>query len=162
MITGQVGVITKHPGWYGRVVQLFTGSPAYHTITAISETECVSADVPYVIRCPINTFDHVQWTDERMTDDQRQEAVRFVLNQVGKPYAYGDIILLAIAMILKTHTPRWIRNRTTDDRQWFCSELCDAGMLAAGINLFGHQPVCAVTPADFYKTLGHTSATLTR
>ena len=157
MITGQVGIVTRNPGWYGRLVQLFTGSPAYHTVTAISETECVSADVPSVVKVPINTFTDVQWTNVTMTETQRHAAVKFVSDQVGKPYAYGDIILLAVAMILKTHTPRWIADRTTDDRQWFCSELADAGMLVAGINLFGHLPPCTVTPADFYQHITETA-----
>lgn len=150
MITGQVGVCTKHPGWYGRAVQFFTASPAYHTITAISETQCVSAEAPRVLKRPIAFFgDGIQWTDEPMTAAQRHDAVMFVQRQVGKPYAYLDIVLILIATITRWHTPAWITDRLMDDRQWYCSELADAGMEAAGHNLFPGHPACAVTPADF-------------
>lgn len=150
MLTGQVGVITKHPGWYGRLVQLFTGSPAFHCVTAISETECVSAETPRVLVRPISYFgDGIQWTNEPMTAAERQEAVRFVRRQVEKPYAYIDIVFIIISTITRWHTPAWITDRLMDDRQWFCSELADAGMEAAGHNLFPGRPACAVTPADF-------------
>ena len=149
MLAGQVGIITKHPGWYGRAVQFVTGSPAYHTVTAISDTECVSAETPVVRLRRIDYFDGIRWTDEDFTAGERDAAVHFVAHQVGKPYAYWDIFFLLIATITRTHTPKWITDRLMDNRQWFCSELCDAGMIAAGHNLFPGRPPCAVTPADF-------------
>lgn len=155
MITGQVGVLTKHPGWYGRLVQLFTGSSAYHTITAISETECVSAETPRVRIRPIDYFtgNGIHWTNVALSAVERDEAARFVRHQVGKPYAYLDIVFIIITTITRWHTPNWITDRLMDDRQWFCSELADAGMEAAGHNLFPGRPACGVTPADFLNDI---------
>lgn len=107
-LTGQVGVLTKHPGWYGRAVQLFTGSLAYHTVTAISETECVSAETPRVRQRPISYFadNGLEWTNVPMTDTERDVAVAFVRRQVGKSYAYLDIIFIIITTITRlAHTP---------------------------------------------------------
>lgn len=150
-LAGQVGVVTKNPGWYGRLVQFFTGSPAFHCVTAISETECVSAETPIVLIRPISDFDGIQWTNVPFTSLEREATVRYVKDQVGKPYAYWDIFFLLIAMITRTHTPKWITTRLMDQRHWFCSELCDAGLIEGGQNLFGALPMCAVTPADFLK-----------
>lgn len=157
-LAGQVGVVTKNPGWYGRAVQIFTGSPAYHTVTAISDAEVVSAETPVVLVRPIDYFDGILWTDEPFTPDERAAAVKYVTDQVGRPYAYWDIFFLLIAMVTRTHTPKWITTRLMDQRRWFCSELCDAGMIAGGRNLFQDQPMCAVTPADFYKVQQHETA----
>lgn len=155
MITGQVGVLTTNPGWYGRLVQLFTASPAYHTITAITETECVSAETPRVRVRPIDYFagNGIQWTNVPMTPAQRHDTVQFVRRQVRKPYAYLDIVFILITTITRWHTPQWITDRLMSDRQWYCSELSDAGMEAAGKNLFPGRPACAVTPADFLTVI---------
>lgn len=162
MITGQVGVITKNPGWYGRLVQLFTGSTAYHCVTAISETECVSAETPRVLIRPISYFagNGIEWTNVPMTAAERADAVRFVRRQVGKRYAYLDIVFIIISTITRWHTPTWITDRLMDDRQWFCSELADAGMEAAGRNLFPGRPACAVTPADFLTAVNDEAKTV--
>lgn len=151
MLTGQVGIVTKHPTWYGRAVQFFTHSPAYHTVYAISETECVSAETPVVRTRSIDYFEDVAWTDVHIDPSKLREAVRFVTAQIGKPYAYLDIFFLWIASITGHRTPNWIVHRLISTDQWFCSELCDAGMSAAQINLFPGRPACAVTPADFYN-----------
>lgn len=151
MITGQVGIITKNPTWYGRAVQFFTHSPAYHTVYAISETEVVSAETPQVRIRPADYFEDILWTDEQIEPSNLRDAVRFARAQVGKPYAYLDILFLLIASITKTRTPPWIIDRLISTNQWFCSELCDAALNAALINLFPGRPACAVTPADFYN-----------
>jgi hypothetical protein len=157
MLAGQVGIITTKPGWYGRAIQLVTASPAYHVITAINETHCVSAETPTVRIRRIDYFTDVTWTNIELDDEQRRHAIHFVCQQVGKPYAYTDIVFLLIASITKRATPAWIIERLSSRDQWFCSELADAGMIAAvsgihnaGINMFPGRPECTVTPADFY------------
>lgn len=156
MLTGQVGVVTRNPGWYGRAIQYFTRSPAFHTITAISETHCVSAETPKVIIRPISDFDGILWTDEPLTPAQQHDITNFMHRFViGKRYAYLDILFLFLATITREQTPPWIIIRLTSMNQWFCSEASDAGLEAAGINLFPHRPPCAVTPADFYNHLTH-------
>lgn len=152
MLTGQVGVVTKNPTWYGRAIQFFTHSPAFHTVTAISETECVSAETPKVIVRRIDYFEDVLWTDEPLTIAQQHDIVTFMHRFViGKSYAYLDIVFLWISLLTREATPKWIVRRLTSMNQWFCSEASDAGMIAAGINLFPGRPACAVTPADFYQ-----------
>lgn len=150
---GQVGILTKNPGWYGRLVQWFTGSPAYHAVFVTSDRLCVSAETPRIMMRPLSHFDGngIVWTDVTYASDAaRESAVRFAFGQVGKPYAYWDIVLLVVARILKTKTPKRILRRVQDRRQWFCSELCDAALEAGGVELFPmDRPPQAVTPADF-------------
>lgn len=153
MITAQVGVVTANPGWYGRMVQFFTHSPAYHTVSAISETLCVSAETPRVVIRPISHFTDVQWTDVALDDAQRRRIVRYLCHQVGKRYAYFDIFLLFVAIVLKSRTPWWVRLRLVDTNRWFCSELCDAGMEAGGVKLFPGRPSCAVIPKDWLRVV---------
>lgn len=153
-LAGQVGVVTKNPGWYGKLVQWFTGSEAFHTVTAISETECVSAETPVVLVRPIDFFEDVQWTNVTFPSEAlRQDSIRFVKAQIGHDYAYVDILLLVVARVLKRKTPWFIKNRLTDQRQWFCSELADAGLEAGKVNLFPSRPPSAVTPAEFLEVI---------
>lgn len=156
MITGQVGVVTKHPGWYGRIIRLVTASPAFHVVTAISETEVISAEHVVLTR-PIDYFTDILWTQEPMIDRQRQQTITFLRQQLGKPYAYIDIVFILIAIITRRHTPAWITDHLMNTHQWFCSELADAGLIVAGINLFPGRPPCAVTPADFYQHITETA-----
>lgn len=151
MNAGQVGIVTKRPGWYGRIVQWFTGSPAFHTVFATSELVCVSAETPRIQLRPLSWFEGIVWTDVTYASEaNRDRAVAFALLQVGKPYAYWDIVLLVVARILKGRTPWPILARVQDRAQWFCSELCDAALEAGGVELFPEdRPPQAVTPADF-------------
>lgn len=147
---GQVGVLVKRPGWYGRLVQWFTGSPAFHVVMAISPGECVSAETPVIRFRPLSHFQDVLWIEIQYADDaHRRQAVYFVMRQVGKPYAYWDIVLLVVARILKHRTPKRILVRVQDRRQWFCSELVDAALEVGGVTLFPDLPPQTVTPADF-------------
>ena len=148
---GQVGIVTGNPGWYGRAVQFFTRSPAFHTVIGISDTVCVSAITPRVTLDPIGKYDGILWTSIPLTGQDAEQVVDFACEQVGKPYAYLDILFILVTIVTGTHTPRWVTRRLQKPDRWFCSELCDAALLHAGINLFPGRPDCAVTPADFYQ-----------
>lgn len=159
-LIGQVGVVTKNPGWYGRMVQWFTHSDAFHTVTFVGDVNndgidmVVSAETPKVILRPASDFPDAEYTAVVFdTIAKRNDAVRFVLRQVGKPYAYFDILLLWIAMWLRERTPWFIKNRLTDEGQWYCAELSDAGMEAGGVNLFPRMPPCAVIPKDWLTVI---------
>lgn len=151
-------MVTKNPGWYGRAVQFFTGSSAFHCVTAISETEVVSAETPTVRIRPTGFFDGIEWTDEPMTPEGQAAAVAFVSAQVGKKYAYLDIVFLLIARLTKHRTPKWVIGRLQSQNRWFCSELADAGMRVAGRDLFPGRPECTVIPADFLTVERRTTA----
>lgn len=149
---GQVGVLTKNPGLYGRLVQWFTGSPAFHTIFAVDGHVCVSAETPTIRLRPLSHFRDVVWLNvEYPSAAKREDAIDFALGTVGKPYAYWDIVLLVISKILKKKTPQRILDRIQDRRQYFCSELTDDALQVGGVNLFPDLPSQVVTPDDFLK-----------
>lgn len=157
-LVGQAGVVTKNPGWYGRIIQWFTASPAYHVVFYVIDKDgaewLVSAETPTVILRRVDYFDGVLWTAVDYENDiRREQAVTFALAQVGKPYSYVDILFLAIAGILRQKTPLIIRRRVQDRSQWFCSELADAALQAGGVDLFPGRPDQAVLPADFLKVI---------
>lgn len=149
---GQVGVITTSPGPYGRQVQRFTRSPAFHVVTRISDTECVSAQMPEVVVRPVSHYPKAFWITPPFPDEKRRRAsVLFALDQVGKPYAYLDILLLFIAIELKERTPLVIQDQLQNTRQWFCSELADVALRVGGVKLFPGRPAAAVMPKDFLR-----------
>jgi hypothetical protein len=151
-LTGQVGVVTTNPGWYGKLVQWFTRSDAYHTVGMISETMCISAETPRAVIRPVTDFGNdVIFTNVPMSQHMRDKVVAFWEVREGRPYAYLDIVLLVIAQWLGKHTPLWIVDRVMDDRQYFCSELCVAGWDAGGVEEFSRLRAYLVTPKNFLE-----------
>lgn len=152
-IAGQVLIVTKNPSFYGKLIQWFTKSEAYHTAGIISDIECMSAETPRVVVRRIDEFPDSIITDIPMTDEQVELAVASYASNEDKPYAYFDIVLLVISKWLGKYTPDWITNRVQDQHRVFCSEMCDAGLLAADIELFPGKRDLTVTPADFLNVV---------
>lgn len=157
-LAGQAGVVTKNPGWYGKLVQWFTLSPAYHCVFVVVNDdgleELVSPESPRVRIRPIGYFEGVEYTDVEYADEaHRDAAVRFARAQLTKPYSWTDIGLLVIARILRRQTPTVIKRSIREQSQWFCSELADAALQAGGVDLFPGRPDQAVVPADFLKVI---------
>lgn len=85
------------------------------------------------------------------TDEQRNEALSFAIDQVGKPYDYAGVLLFSFA-------PRW-----NDKRRWFCSELTAAALHRAGI-ITVPDKMWRVSPGSLYglcRSANATSAALT-
>jgi uncharacterized protein YycO len=160
MLAGQIGVVTAPPGRVGRLVQWWTRSPASHTIYAVSEELCMSAQIPRVMLRKISEFNGVVWTNEEITLEGLARAAEFVSSQVGKPYAYWDIFLIGVSDVLKAATPGVIKRRVAKFRSWYCSELCLEAMRLSGVDLFPGRSTWTVTPHDIYLLL-HSTETST-
>lgn len=149
-LAGQIALIPDGKRWFQRLIQWVTRSPVHHCVVAISDTECVSAEIQGVIIRPVSHFPKAVWSRFAITDPQRHDIVRFATAQIGKPYALLDDLLIGVALVTRTNTPHWIQDKLMSDDKWQCAELTDAALLAGGINLFpGGRPACAVYPGSF-------------
>ena len=71
-----------------------------------------------------------------------------MLDRVGAPYAYEDILLIAVALLWGEKTPAWLDREISEDNRWICSAMVDAAYRAAGWHLFvDDRPTAAVYPA---------------
>lgn len=149
---GQIGVMPGAHSPFGFVICLITRAHAYHCIVDVGGGRCVSADLKGVHNRPVSEFPEAIWSDFQMTWGQAAMCAQFALNQVGKPYALTDDILIGVERIFRFKFPRWVRQRFADDGQWQCAELSDAALNAAGIVAFpGRDVVGDVEPADFER-----------
>lgn len=149
-LTGQVGLVPDGKKPFQRLISHVTGSPMHHTVVAISNRSCVSAELDGVRLRPISHFPNAVWSRFRYTGRQRHDIATFTLQQVGKPYALLDVLLIGVAITTKRDTPRWLTRHLMDTDRWQCAELADAALLSAGVNLFTDgRPPCAVYPGSF-------------
>lgn len=149
-LRGQIALIPHGINIWQKLIELVTNAPVHHCVVAISETECVSAEINGVRIRPISDFPHAIWSHFELTDPQRYDIARFALKQIGKPYALVDDLLIGIALLLKSHVPDWIVDKINDDGHWQCAELADASLLAGGISAIEPgRPPCVVFPGSF-------------
>lgn len=147
---GQIALIPHGTNLWQKLIELVTRAPVHHVIIAISETECVSAEIRGVRIRPIAHFPHAIWSNFDMTEPQRRDIVKFTNAQIGKKYALLDDLLIGIALLMKEHVPDWIVDRINDDGHWQCAELADASLLHGGISAVNaHVPPCVVFPGSF-------------
>lgn len=153
MRKGQFGVvITK--GKYSDAIRFFqslrmppTLAKYTHSVIAIDDRNIVEA-MPGGARINSATeYDNILWSAYDHTPDQADTIASFALEQVGKPYAWEDIPLIAVALTTGEHTPDWLEAKLSSDQRWICSELVDAAYQHAGVHLFKNIPPAAVYPA---------------
>lgn len=161
--TGQVGIVHSKRAGMGRLVQLVTGSHWNHTVVAINDTQCVSAEPGGAIVRPIAyyTRDHdVVWSRFELTHTQRWRIATWARHHRGVEYGYGDFIAAGISSITRRATPAWLRRIVARPDRLICSQLCDLALQAGDVHLFqDNRPAGAVTPADFgreYRAHGWT------
>lgn len=148
--TGQIALIPHGANICQKLIELVTRAPVHHVIVAISENECVSAEIPRVRTRPISKFPHAIWSQFDLDDDERYEIAEFAFRQIGKKYALMDDILIGIALLMRERMPRWIVAKVSSDNRWQCAELADASLLAAGKSAIADdRPPCVVFPGSF-------------
>jgi hypothetical protein len=153
MITGQVGIISTS-GWVGRLVQLVTRSAYNHSVVAINDRECVSAEPGGAVIRPISDYQHdlVAWSQFNLDHEQRDRIATWAFEHVNAPYDYLGFVAIAATKLLGPFAPRWLLRYIATHDRLICSYLCDLALQAGGVHMFrDHRPEGAVTPASFGK-----------
>ncbi|MEZ2388876.1 hypothetical protein AB6813_04895 [bacterium RCC_150] len=152
MLTGQIGLLRFSTGWIGKAIEWATDSHTHHVIVAVSETECVSADLGGVRFKPISDFGHVDWSAFVLTGDQVKKIIAAARFYVDRPTPYNLAIYPPLLwQKLTGHKvdgwlAKWLSKRPNEN----CSQLADDIYNRAGIHLFPDIPEI-VTPGDFER-----------
>jgi len=148
VIAGQIGLVRNAAGFLGKAVEWATDSTSHHVVVAVSETECVSADIGGVILRHPAEFHSLEWSRFDLTDDQSDRIVNAAFGMLGRPYNVAAIILLLLSHLARVPIPRfavkWLERRPELD----CSQLSDLALTAGGIDLFTYESALVV-PAHF-------------
>lgn len=131
MLTGQIGLVTDKRHWMGRAILCVTGWRYHHTIIAISDDLCVSAEPGGVRRRPITDYSNIAWSDYAMTDKQAHLVAGIAEYSVGVRYDYLACAAHAIAAITRTDTPTWLQRWLADRAPTTCSALAQVAINAA-------------------------------
>jgi len=153
MLAGQVGLVSTK-GWVGRLVQLVTRSAFNHSVVAINEHECVSAEPGGAVIRPISYYQHdfVAWSRFNLTAEQRDRITLWAFDHVGVEYDSVGFAAIAVTKLLGPFAPRWLLRYVGAHDRLICSYLCDLALQAGDIHLWrDHRPEGAVTPASFGK-----------
>jgi hypothetical protein len=153
MITGQVAIISTS-GWVGRLVQLVTGSAWNHSVVAINELECVSAEPGGARIRLISEYRHdtVAWSQFTRSDERRDRITTWAFDHLDVDYDYLGFVAIALTKLLGPFAPKWLLRYIATRDRLICSYLCDLALQAGGIHLFDdHRPHGCVTPGSFGK-----------
>jgi len=153
MITGQVALISTS-GWVGRLVQWATSSAYNHSVVAINDLECVSAEPGGAVIRPIGDYQHdlIAWSRFELTGEQRDRISTWAFEHVGTEYDTVGFAAIAVTKLLGPLAPRWLLRYVGASDRLICSYFVDLALQAGGIHLFrDHRPEGAVTPASFGK-----------
>jgi uncharacterized protein YycO len=108
-----------------------------HAAILLPDGKTLIESVPwYGVRMrQITDFDRIDVFDvPSYSKEQIDKAVDFARTQIGKKYAYLDIIRFII------------RTKGNEQNSWFCSELVFAAFQKAGIDLLARIPAWKVSP----------------
>lgn len=147
MLTGQIGLVTDKRHWMGRAILRVTGWRYHHTIIAISNDTCVSAEPGGVRRRPITDYTNIVWSQYAITGKQAHMVAGIAEYAVGVRYDYLACAAHAIAAITHIDTPTWIQQWLADRAPTTCSALAQAAVDAAGLRT-PHGPL--PTPHDWH------------
>lgn len=156
MLAGQIGLVRHSEHWVGKVVEWATDSTSHHVVVFISDTECVSAEPPFVILRDPASFHWLDVSHFELTDAQRNAIVASATSMVGRPYNVAAIVCLLASKLTSVPIPRWVVQWLERRPELDCSQLADIALMAGGLKLFGHDSVL-VTPGFFevyYRAMG--------
>jgi hypothetical protein len=165
-VTAQIGLVHV-TGFYGRAIQAFQhiedhGDPKNpswwnHAVIAVDETHLVEAAPGGARLRPISDYTDIRWSQFLLTQAETNLVVKWMLDRApapgrkGAPYAYEDILFIAIAILSGEKTPAWIDREIASDGRWICSAMVDAAYHAAGWHLFQDRQPAAVFPATIAR-----------
>ena len=146
MLTGQVGLVTDKRHWMGRAILRITGWRYHHTVIAVSDTHCVSAEPGGVRRRPITDYPGVVWSQYAMTDKQAHLVAGIAEYSLGCRYDYLSCVAHAIAAVTRHDTPAYVQQWLADRAPTTCSSLAKTAIAAAQLRT-PHGPL--PTPNDW-------------
>lgn len=85
-------------------------------------------------------IDYYEWVGG--SDDEREEALGFIIDQLGKPYDFGSGLRFAFALVFGG-IQRHVKNE-----KWFCSELVAKAFEVAGMDWFAGRKTDYISPKD--------------
>jgi uncharacterized protein YycO len=155
----QVGdyLVVKTNGIAAKLIRLGTLSRWNHAAIVVS----VDGDVPLIVEArptgvalkPINQYTSVAFNQhEELTPKQRQDIVEHANKQVGKPYGFLDILIIALRILGLRLPPVKLWTRIAKHQGYICSELVAECYQKAGMAL-SDKDACLVTPGDLAERL---------
>lgn len=138
--------LERDSGLIGWAIRLFTRSRWNHAKLIVDESgktlEALASGAVY---------GKVQPTDiviqAPLADNQRADIAHIAWLLEGRPYAYLDILALALAQF--GIRPKWAQRRLENEDQLFCSQLVDYAWALAGFKAFDDGRIPGdVTPGD--------------
>jgi len=148
-LTGQIGIVPHPHTFVEHAIDIITKSPVYHSVLAISETQCVSCEPGGARLRNISDYPDAYWSAFQLTIKQRDIIVAFGLSKLRYPYGWFADLAIAIALVSGTKTPLWIQRYLNSGRRYECAQLCDAAYNAADIHFFVGIIPAAVFPGMF-------------
>lgn len=149
LYAGQVGVVRHGTSWVARGISWVTRSPAFHVVVGVGDGNCIGAEPGGARVRPVDYWTGAVWSRFEMSAKQADLVARFALQHEGAPYAFFDDALIGLRYTAGLKAPDWLLRHLSADRQWMCSELADASLMAGGINLWPGRWACDVAPGDF-------------
>lgn len=115
MLTGQVGCVVDSRGWMGKAIERVTGSRACHTVVALNETHCLSAEPGGSRRRLISEYEHIVWSRYNHSADLARHIAGIADNHIGIRYDYLSFIALGVHFLTGWKIPdkvaEWLDNR---------------------------------------------------
>lgn len=153
-------VFVKSPGLAAFFIRLFTRSRWNHVAVAFNSSDVVEAVGSGVRRRSLAGLlkDRPDHSIVQVQVPDRESGVRFLLDQVGKPYDYAAIwafvFLLGFPLVNAVFSWLWTAfggkpRDWQEDTKWFCCELAEATIVQAG-RVRINAPVSRLTPGMEY------------
>jgi hypothetical protein len=149
-LAGQIGLVLKPTSFWGRLIAWWTNSPAYHTVLAIDNVRCISAEPGGARYREISLYPEIVFSHFDLTEEQRDNIVDWGIRHLGTSYNFAEDIAIGIGLRFGMKTPLWIQRYLSSDYILNCSQLCDAAYFNADIDLFtDHRLSGAVFPGSY-------------
>lgn len=138
--------LERDKGFVGWGIRLFTRSRWNHAKLIVDESgktlEALASGAVYDKVLPTDIV-----VEAPLSDSQRAGIPDIAWLLEGRPYAYLDIVALALAQF--GIRPKWARRRLMNEDQLFCSQLVDYAWELAGFKAFADGRIPGdVTPGD--------------
>ena len=134
--TAQIGLTLDGRGWFARIIQVVTRSPANHVVIGLDNIFCIGAEPGGAKIRRIDSFTNIVWSDFDLTSAQRKTISLWARNREGVAYSFLADIAIGLSFIFHDRTPRWLENYLSSDYVYECAQLAQAAYLSANIDLF--------------------------
>ena len=150
---GDFGVV-KTDGIIGRLIRVGTASRWNHAFIYLGDGLIVEANPTGVAISSVSKYPQIAWNRHtNIPAKTRDKIVEAAYKEVGKPYAFLDIIVIFLRIIgLRFIRPNTFWKKLSDINGWFCSELVSYCYRISGIPILKKKDDL-VTPGDLAEFL---------